>query len=490
MENTREFTENMKEYVRRMLSELQIEQEKKPLRFVQQFGYLTYIRLFVESQKNESLQEYFPYAGFPMEWTRGDEPMEGQQRIWQLQYQMQYCGSIVEEGHFMEQAKIVENAVWMEALCQFIDWLSGHCRWGEGMPSCYGAAMEEMIRQMDEMGNTDIFLMPEPLTGLLVQLGTICLGENSTSNKNIRIWNPACRTGEFLAALHRNCENWNLTGTEGNKDQAVIAQMLQFYQGVQEGIIQMRDPLEESVDSTYHLVVSNPPVGELAASLQERFPIVTRKIQLQYLQMILQSLEEDGLGIVVINEGTLFKFEAEMKVRQSIMENCRLHGVISLPAGAFMPYTMSKMSILIFEKRKVDTADQMVFFYEIENPGYTMDRKRELREESQIPELLQCWKERKNLEEQWKISLQSGEQRNQWENPVPQVWEQEHCWFADRATIRKNDYNFTVGRYKPWSEEMKKEEESPLQMLRQLEAMEQETLKQMRELIEMVENYG
>ena len=37
---------------------------------------------------------------------------------------------------------------------------------------------------------------------------------------------------------------------------------------------------------------------------------------------------------------------------------------------------------------------------------------------------------------------------------------------------------------------MKKEEESPLQMLRQLEAMEQETLKQMRELIEMVENYG
>ena len=89
MENTREFTENMKEYVRRMLSELQIEQEKKPLRFVQQFGYLTYIRLFVESQKNESLQEYFPYAGFPMEWTRGDEPMEGQQRIWQRIWQLQ-----------------------------------------------------------------------------------------------------------------------------------------------------------------------------------------------------------------------------------------------------------------------------------------------------------------------------------------------------------------------------------------------------------------
>ena len=267
MENTREFTENMKEYIRRMLSELQIEQEKKPLRFVQQCGYLTYIRLFVESQKNEKLQEYFPYAGFPMEWTRGDEPMEGQQRIWQLQYQMQYCGSIVEEGHFMEQAKIVENAAWMEVLCKFIDWLSDYCRWGGGMPSCYGTAMEEMIRQIDEMGNSDIFLMPEPLTGLLVQLGTICLGEKSKANKTIRVWNPACRTGEFLAALHRSCEQWNLTGTEGNKDQAVIAQMLQFYHGVREGIIQMQDPLEGSADGAYHLVVSNPPVGELAAAL-------------------------------------------------------------------------------------------------------------------------------------------------------------------------------------------------------------------------------
>ena len=60
----------------------------------------------------------------------------------------------------MEQAKIVENAAWMEVLCKFIDWLSDYCRWGGGMPSCYGTAMEEMIRQIDEMGNSDIFLMP------------------------------------------------------------------------------------------------------------------------------------------------------------------------------------------------------------------------------------------------------------------------------------------------------------------------------------------
>ncbi len=118
MEDTNDLTVNLKEKVREVLDVLQIEQERKPLRLVQQFGYLAYVRLFVESQKSEKLQPYFPYGGFPMEWTRGDEAMDDQQRIWQLQYQMQYCSSIVEEGHFMEQARAVENVGWLKKLCK------------------------------------------------------------------------------------------------------------------------------------------------------------------------------------------------------------------------------------------------------------------------------------------------------------------------------------------------------------------------------------
>ena len=50
---------------------MKAEQEKKPLRLVEQLGYLMYVRLFIESQKRASLQESFPFAGFPMEWTPG-----------------------------------------------------------------------------------------------------------------------------------------------------------------------------------------------------------------------------------------------------------------------------------------------------------------------------------------------------------------------------------------------------------------------------------
>ena len=92
----------VREKIQELLKTLKAEQEKKPLRLVEQLGYLMYVRLFIESQKRASLQESFPFAGFPMEWTPGNEEVEDGQRIWQLQYQVQYCSSMVEPGHFME----------------------------------------------------------------------------------------------------------------------------------------------------------------------------------------------------------------------------------------------------------------------------------------------------------------------------------------------------------------------------------------------------
>lgn len=85
MNNKKEILQTLQERIKQLLENLQIEQEKKPLRLALQTGYLSYVRLFIESQKRAELQQYFPYAGFPMEWTKAEESMELQQRIWQVQ---------------------------------------------------------------------------------------------------------------------------------------------------------------------------------------------------------------------------------------------------------------------------------------------------------------------------------------------------------------------------------------------------------------------
>jgi len=248
--------------------------------------------------------------------------------------------------------------------------------------------------------------------------------------------------------------------------------------------------LEKDSDYQYDLIVSNPPVGELRMEEQERFAIATRKIQLQYLQMVMQHLKIHGQAILVVNEGTLFKFDAEMKVRKELLEKFELQGVISLPAGAFLPYTSGKASILIFANEPEQIMDSSsVWFYELNELGYSLDRRQDPTGLSQIPELLQAWNKRKEMEMVWKVQSADSEKRNQWNNPVPENWSESSYWFADRKTIRQNDYNITAGRYKPWKEEQEEEMESPLKLLEQLAQMERKTMEQMKELIEMTKHY-
>lgn len=472
----------LQDRIGKLLKKLQMEQERKPLRLAQWMGSLFYVRLFVESQKRESLQPYFPYAGFPMEWSRGDEVMELQQRVWQLEYQVQYCSSIVEEGHFMEKARTSEKGEWSEELCKFIDEIAEQADWSQGMPVIFGAALEEMIRQIYGLGNSGLFLMPDPLIEMVIALS----GEKKREN----VWNPSCRTGAFLAASHRAHPEWKMEGSEQEKDLCLLAQMLSFFYGFGIGGVCRENPLEAE-KGKYDLIISNPPVGELESENQDRFSVSTRKIQLQYLQMIMEHLKQQGMAIVVVNEGTLFKFDAEMRVRQELLENYALQGVISLPAGAFLPYTGSKASILIFENTgEAVEAKSLVWFYELHHLGYSLDRRREVIETNEIPSLLESWKERKNLEKEWETQLARSSCKNQWENPVPEEWNHGSFWFADGETIRKNDYNLTAGRYKPWKEEGEEVLESPLELLEQLASLEKETMNSIQELIEMTKNYG
>ena len=313
----------VREKIQELLKTLKAEQEKKPLRLVEQLGYLMYVRLFIESQKRVSLQESFPFAGFPMEWIPGEEEVEDGQRSWQLQYQVQYCSSMVEQGHFMETARMEENSLWMKELCKLIDWTADHCDWEEGMPHLFGALLEEMLRQMYAWGTTGLFLMPENLMEALIRLA---------DGRNIeKVWNPATRTGGFLAAAHRQYPQWQLYGCEEEKSQWQIARMLQFYHGGGMEGIRREDPLEaDRIDKTgertpegevptyeeYDLIVTNPPVGELPIEDQDRYWISTRKAQLQYMQMLMNHVKKQGMVIAVVNEGTLFMYDAEQKARR------------------------------------------------------------------------------------------------------------------------------------------------------------------------------
>ncbi|MBU2569916.1 MAG: type I restriction-modification system subunit M [Gammaproteobacteria bacterium] len=157
---------------------------------------------------------------------------------------------------------------------------------------------------------------------------------------------------------------------------------------------------------SYSFVLANPPfTGTVDTADLEKdsvlFPriggggkkkddAVTNKSELLFLWLMLDLLQIGGRCAVIIPEGVLFgNTDAHKRLRRELLTEHVVEAVISLPGGVFQPYTGVKTSILIFRKetRRDDKQaftgqaprTEHVWFYEIENDGFTLDAKRNAR---------------------------------------------------------------------------------------------------------------
>lgn len=150
------------------------------------------------------------------------------------------------------------------------------------------------------------------------------------------------------------------------------------------------DKVSENIDRTY------PPQYDNSGKRKKR----TVQSELLFLERMVYMLEEGGRAVVIVPEGVLFNSGGAHKtVREILMTDCNLQGVISMPSGVFYPYTGVKTSILIFEKRKwrngPDKAQNMdVWFYEMKSDGYTLDNSRKRLKESPLPEVVESYRKR------------------------------------------------------------------------------------------------
>lgn len=129
----------------------------------------------------------------------------------------------------------------------------------------------------------------------------------------------------------------------------------------------------------------------------------TVQSELLFLERIIYMLEEGGKAAVIVPEGVLFNSgTAHKKIREILMTDCDLEGVISLPSGVFQPYTAVKTSILIFTKRKWKNGEDKpqnmdVWFYGMESDGYTLDANRKRLKESPLPDVIKQWDAKDNF---------------------------------------------------------------------------------------------
>ena len=330
----------------------------------------------------------------------------------------------------------------------------------------------------------DVFLTPRPLVHAI---GAMLDWEQAET-----FWDPACGTGSFLAeAWSRKGKKGKLSGlsgTELSETMILEARIRRYFNNMpRERTVLVQGNAFSCAGVQYDRIVSNPPVISSAGEGRGDYrpEIATRKVNLQFLQLIMDSLKKGGQAAVIINENVLFSDQAtEIAIRKRLVERQGLYAVISLPQGAFAPAATGKMSVLFFG----GACKPSVFFYEVEHIGSSRFEKHGDAAESDLPDLLRKWKNRSKLLEKWQAACETSVAVNEYHVEVPGKWKQKNCWFASREAIRRTAYNLAAKIYRP-QEKQREVYEAPEQILKTLAELERRTKDKIDELTEIMKDY-
>ena len=162
-----------------------------------------------------------------------------------------------------------------------------------------------------------------------------------------------------------------------------IGSMNMLLHGVENPDVRYRDSLaqDHSEDADrYTVVLANPPfAGSLDAETvaKDLTAIVkTKKTELLFMALFLRLLKPGGRAAVIVPDGVLFgSSKAHKELRRMLVEDHKLDGVVSLPAGVFRPYAGVSCAILLFTRTDSGGTDH-VWFYDMQADGFSLDDKR------------------------------------------------------------------------------------------------------------------
>ena len=273
----------------------------------------------------------------------------------------------------------------------------------------------------------------------------------------------------------------SIYGVDVSRQMMRISMMNLVLHGIRRARLKRANPLsdmggltEDDLRRRYKVILSNPPfAGTLPKdSIRADLPTNSKKSELLFLSLMMQSLAPGGRCAVVVPEGLLFgSTSAHVELRKKLVTEFDLLAAVSLPAGVFKPYAGVKTAVLVFKKPASESAKRLdkVWFYEVRNDGYDPDKitgggRVETPEKNDIPDLLAQWKAYKasafamppGVEADIALAPGSAEPR---------------CWWAAQDRIANSDFNLAASRYKPHVGNVLAEED-PAELINELLSLE------------------
>lgn len=296
-------------------------------------------------------------------------------------------------------------------------------------------------------------------------------------------------TGDLLEPHRKHINSQMFWGFDFDTTMLRVSSMNMALHGVVGANILYQDSLSKSIkenfpkqeENFFDVILANPPfkgaLDETNTNPDVLGLVKTKKSELLFVAHILRSLKLGGRAAVIVPDGVLFgSSNAHRQLRQELIKNNQLEGIVSLPSGVFKPYAGVSTAILLFTK---GGCTERVWFYNLHADGYSLDDKRnELKGEggNDLPDAILKWKQYQKL----MLPNASDEVINKAFGDKTQK-----AFVVDVAEIISNKFDLSINRYRDVLYEEEHYEE-PRVILSKIKALEKEIMNDLDELEGMI----
>ena len=524
-----------------------------PVTYIEQISYLIYLKLLDEEETNRELRarmlaghgaRLFPGQAERFRWSQWRFRSGNDLRDFVRDEVFPYMASLVKDepqvAEYFRDA--VLEIVDPNVLKRVIDELDGITFRKLG-PDVKGDIFEYLLTHLGQSALNGQFRTPRQIRVFMVQMTDPDLGDT--------LYDPACGTAGFLIdavdhILARYSEeadevpiygedwlekrgqdldeakrelpnlqtyrkgvgerlpDWrrleaSIYGTDVSRQIVRIAMMNLVLHGIRGARVKRANVLsemsgltEEDLHRRYRVILSNPPfAGQIPReSVRADLPTRSKKSEILFLSLMMQSLAPGGRCAVVVPEGALFgSTKAHKELRERLLREFEVQAVVSLPAGVFKPYAGVKTSVLVFRRPAVKpeegvAATRHVWFYEIRNDGYDPDKiqgggRPETPDKNDVPGLLTAWAAYKASRFNSPPGVEAG-------SLLDPGSEEPRCWWTSFDSLADSEFNLAASPYKPRVGE-RVPDEDPVELIREVLAMEKEIMAGLKKLLVDVE---
>lgn len=341
-----------------------------------------------------------------------------------------------------------------------------------------GDVYEYCLGKMASAGTLGQFRTPRHIIDMMVELVEPKVDDT--------VLDPAMGTAGFLLGTARyvtehykkellnkkNQEHYNsemFHGYDTDPSMLRIGAMNMLLHGVEEPDINRKDSLSDDnpTRNYYSLIMANPPfkgsvfpedISKDVLSLCN-----TKKTELLFLSLFIQSLRVGGRCACIVPDGVLFgSSKAHKDIRKELITNNKLLAVISMPSGVFKPYAGVSTAILIFTKDPAGT--DKVWFYDMTADGFSLDDKRSSVNENDIPDIIERYK-----------NMDKEQERERTDK----------SFVVPAQEIVDNEYDLSINKYKK-TEYVPVEYPPTNEILDELDRLEAQISQEMKELRKML----